>query len=575
MRCESILKLSIIISMMSSCSDTSSDNSESSFISEAIFTDFKDGTATIDFKEDQSGQEFILLPYYLGNIEKINGASEESSDFIISGPSLSLIQTFQDKTKTYMTPHDKSYLAEKLTKMVYNQFEPERGIHQKTGFWNIVSHLETIINEESSGLTEKRAYLKNSLLQSGRYLVDRKKNKHLKLVNEQSCLGSEGEDSSPYLTMDDNNPPETTIKNVIEHDEYCMLFLQNDGYAIKNKLSIQASIEKSISMFKNIIHNISVFPEKPIIFKPNFFFTKPSDIISGSDVTGVYIHALSKFNDRPVLVITHDLNSIGKDETIENIGEFYATLVHELQHAIHSYYRSHTSQDEIYIDEGLAHLIEDIAGYSDNNNFSSYAFSWLLTRSSGEFPFFSTGSYTFNQDSDFDSKARGAAHSFFYYLASQKGGFNTEKHTITNSDGLSFIGKISRSGNNGLKNISDIYQNTDLSWSHLIGNYLVSLFLDNNPEISNPASQHKIYTARNDIEDFQGISNKSFGMNYNNFKNLETGTDPSMLSQLKSETFSLRHYQTKPLYLKVSSEMTSVTIKSSAENAMIAYFRVK
>lgn len=560
-----ILFLSFIIS----CSDDKDEEVAETTL-DAVVSEFSNGTATLNFNESQADQEYIILPFHLGSIDTTNGAGVPESPFTVTSPATGALRIKNSGPGFTLSKAQKRNAIEHISRTIINSFDPGKSAqNQREGFWDMVRTVDRYHQNSNEMLLEDR--LLERIARYKKVKIQRK----LSLTATGACLGAVGDDSADYLITDDIDPPSNTIKEIVSHDDYCLLFLESSGYALTHKDEIKSTVEKSLAFLKSTIYQVDSFPDKKIKFKPNFFFGSPEAILGLTGVTGAYFHAMSKEQDKPVLIMTHDLVAIGKDESEESVGELHATIIHELQHAIHNYYRSDLgTQDNTYIDEGLAHLIEDLAGYSDNNNFSNYAFSFLLTRMTGEAPFMPTSAFT-GSDSDLDTKGRGAGHAFFYYLASQKGGFEVTNGTITGGKGLEFISSISKSGKNGIKNVRDLYLTEGVTWQDVIGDYLVSLHLDQDKTVQNIASIHQVYPARQDITDLQGKTNKGFGMHFNHFKDLESGTNTSDLSPLKSETFNLRHYQTKPLYFKVSAGTTSLQIKSDTDAGYIVSIRIK
>ncbi len=140
-----------------------------------------------------------------------------------------------------------------------------------------------------------------------------------------------------------------------------------------------------------------------------------------------------------------------------------ATIAHELQHYLHFYYKSYSRYlsgsespplEELFLDEGISHLIESLSGYGETGGNLLFAARYLSN----------TGDYSLTENDrngNYDSIGkRGYAAILLDFLFRKSGGFIiNEDGTITDKGGISFIKKIITTHSTGIKALEEAADN--------------------------------------------------------------------------------------------------------------------
>ena len=128
--------------------------------------------------------------------------------------------------------------------------------------------------------------------------------------------------------------------------------------------------------------------------------------------------------------------------------------------------------DTVSIDEGLAHLMEDMLGYGALN-FDDYAATFLTQFAAAAS--FDLAIFDETQSLLADEN-RGAAQTLFYYLVSQQGGVSFNSGKPNGGGGLDFIRSFI---SNPTRGVAGIEAALGSNWSTTFSNYLEALNLNN------------------------------------------------------------------------------------------------
>ena len=541
---------------------------------------FSDGKATVSFTNAEVDQEYIIMPYHLGSIDTVQGGDTSQSEYTVTLPSSASLNEFIRDEKSsagLFQPSTKMQMGQ-IYRMIMNRFNRTKSIEsQDNGVWMLAKHYDELLQQNKSLNLQvaptMTAYLKDSI--SSHKSIKTQKNK-AKLQLTEACPTDEDEvELFVGVDTDGNQVSETdSISAVIENDDFCVILVTDElSEKLSDKTLLESTIKSILDTYKTVIYE-DTFPVKNgITFKPYFIIANFEDLVdlghssALTSIIGAFNQDLTVSAGRPILLMTETLSGVGLGETDDNVRQYWGTLAHEVSHAISYYYKN--GLDDLYIDEGAAHLAEDLFGYKGDGNYENYTSIFLQNRYSGNYPFFVSAAFT-SSDSSLDSYGRAAGQTLLHYLISQKGGITYTDGALSSSAGLKFYADVIKSPDKGIKNINTIYADESLSWTEIVGNYLGALMLDGSG--LDVASRYETTDVITDIKNIQGDAGKEYGFRFNG-GDLETAH--ANISSLDGDTFEQTFYQTKPFLYKVQSVEDSIVIETLAENAGVSVVRVK
>lgn len=573
------------------------------------------GSLAIDFAKYGTG-DFILLPFSLGNYNTVDGGNTESFLFTLNGAQAkSNTSTSSTKKNTLRFTDADLQSAEHLNvidhqqRTILNRYD-RHAARQEEGFWSLVAGLEAegnvplglaqtfgsqfptndspkpIAHMLASGITAPKALSqsqsKNLTAGSGcpsLFYVPRG-------ATGGSCSASS--DQSYSLASVDS----------YDGGDFCIAYTSALPAYAPSQSDIKTAVASIISSYKNTIYKDSLADVTNFSFKPLIVITDFSDgskwpsLTDGCgssnrvyQVSGAFLRSQSSTLSRPVLYMASDIKKVKPDGSTDRSSLsdstakalFYSALSHEMQHAIMYYYKvkkNGGSIDTAAIDEGLAHLMEDVFGYGDEN-FDSYAKAFLTLLPDGIEPFLLGKAL----DSELNTRnqARGAAQTLLYYLMSQRGGVSFTNGKISGGDGLDFIRTLVTSTSTGTANLRTVFGE---DWVTTVGNYLGALALYGT-DVTDVVGK---YTAQSPVTmtDLGGVTTKSFGMKYNGYKGLPdrlsgaSSYAKSSNSDLKDPGTEVSYYQTLPiLHTVTDSTYQAVFSFAQADHSAVTLVRIK
>lgn len=331
-----------------------------------------------------------------------------------------------------------------------------------------------------------------------------------------------------------------------------------ENVCILKKDSLSASVseaeilswsEKVMSDYKKFFGEMNAMGN--FSMSPWIVLMDTSKITSLSGVLGAFVRDPSALNQRPILIInTSALNNSS------NRSDVLGTIAHELYHGVSYYFKvvkAQKSLETTAIDEGIAHVFEDIFGNSALVE-SNWGQSFIGAALDGLYPLLNSWS------GNFDAKgARGGAHSFIYYLADRAGGFKLESST-PQGPGLECVKSMVTSATTGVANLELL---TGDNMVNLIGDFVATVIMDQ----SRLAAASKRWVL-NDKFNFPSITGASvsfghrFSYNYDDLSELSS-------SDLESPYYSLNGFRWR------QESNKKLRLSSSAENLGLTLVRIE
>jgi hypothetical protein len=564
----------------------------------------KDDKISISVEKSASGDKYVVMPFSVGNVASVDGAGTEKFAFTVPVGKTNLKGTrvkkiFERELLRADTkgaePRALAKNAGDLARLVYGHWDPRFGIDgQAPGFWNLVKAYDRI----NATLQTEGGF--NQLHQS-----ETLEEQFLREIAEaptaltaSSPLGLTGDcpekDGDVLLPGGENVEATEVVAGV----DYCIVyqdtpFAETDPTAIAaTKTTIEATIKSTLAAYKKVIYGDEfVEGANGFIFKPTFVIIDPSKEDYAMPAAflgflGVFTAKETDVTKMPMLYLASDLTKIqGLANDAKGKSSFHATVAHELQHAISFYYRAMKAKTDadrtletVFIDEGLAHTMEDVFGYG-TEEFSDYAGNFL--------GFFNAGLYPFLGGSKFPAEEyagenfniyRGSSQAFLYYLASQKGGVDFTDGKVSGGDGLKFYADLTMSGKVGATNLKETFAHASWSWTETVGNFLSAIVLDNS-SVPKVEAKHQVKEPFKEVTDLQGTKNKTFGMRFNNFglvkdPTAEGASNPYTV--FDSAELEVYHYHTRPGLVTVADAAKPIEIVSpDDEGTAAAVVRIK
>lgn len=585
---------SLIATAMISCGSKSEDKVEEACdgcVGSVSTIDSVDELVTIDFSKASVDDVYIVMPFSIGNPSSVAGGTTLLNFGVpVADKSADALGIFS----RYGLQSIDSVDIEKLSrtqafyrKVIFNRWDAHKNVEQQEpDFWDTVrayDRIEAYVQQKYNFSDFSDISLEMQLLKQAQNPI--LSNQKSALLTAKDCPSAS--DSIVYTDKDGINEVALDADEghkVVSGTDFCIVYL--DASKVDSEENIKASIEKMMSTYKEKIYANEFADTNGYSFKPYFVFMDFSktgySLPRGIEENFGFFDRNASNDDgakTPMLFIASDFSKINSGSNADKAA-LHATIAHELQHGISSYFKEHINKGSLeitYIDEGIAHVMEDIFGYGQES-FDKYAGNFLSAFGSGETA--NEMSYILPVGlSSSDDTQRGAAQSLIYYLASQKGGFEFEDGTIASSSGLDYIVSVVKSATSGANNLMKQYGSTAAEWKKVFGDYLASLILDGT-EITGVGSKNQVQAPFKELTDLQGTKNKTFGMRFNSFGSIEDKTknieEATFYTPYAAADLSMHHYQTFPGLVVVKDPAKTYEIETpDDEGAGAVVIRLK
>jgi hypothetical protein len=504
------------------------------------------GKVDVSFDGAAEGQQYVVMPYILGDGA---GAGEEKVGFTIgtsTGESAGLVR--------YRSPKAAMMMQERALRSPADaKLAAARSADHK---------MRTRLNRHD--FSKQAIKGKNGMTESF----------------AATTLAACPADEVPIL--DPENPDGEALTESIpdggsvEKDDFCLVFL-SDPATEGDKAKVEASVSAIIAQYKSIygtdFADANGYKFKPVVVIMDF--TDDNIWPSAADfpalqITGAFIGSVSAAAKYPLLYMASDLSKMEKFEGTDAAKMtrlWHGTLAHEMQHAVIDYFRKQKTAgtaETPSVDEGLAHYMEDLFGYGDDN-FADFVGAYL--DDFGGAPVLSA-----NEDDDI---LRGAAQTLWYYLISQKGGVTFEGGKAKAGGGLDFVSQVVQDASGQGKTVLNAKFGGE--WVDTMGNFYGALVLDGTAVT--PATQYDAQDPVAEVTNLQGATGKTYGMKFNGHSTvvdrLAGNKYPKSDSVTKLE--DLDFYQATPLLYTVTDPAMKITFTPSGEfaNTAVSVVRVK
>jgi hypothetical protein len=545
---------------------------------------YKGGQVT--FSKEEGDKNFVLMPFQLGDLTKIEGGSDEKFTFkaqkqaasgLVGGSGVGSISRLVARQRL-MTPAEVDHNLRTLL----NRFDSSKGMNQGAWFWRLTRELDSTLRSQSEGATDKFLVEdQNAGDVEAFYRRAAWKKVALESRPRPFNLTNNGCPTTNVIVPDVGSPAETDeavipAGGVVNDAEFCIVYL-SDPKTEPSKDKISASVKQILKIYKTVVYK-DTFPQaadgyqfKPILVVVDFGDSEKWPQIDSYQVSGVFLSEPSKIQKQPILYMASDSSRIKKnrggvlDPSLEN-RKWHGTLAHELQHAILDYYRAHRSKglSELpAIDEGLAHYMEDLFGYGEEN-FADWAKAFLDLWVDTNLPVLHASSS--------DKFARGGGWLLWYYLISQKGGVTFADGVVSGGDGLNFVRAVAQ--NASQRGPAGLAAKFGKDWTETVADFLGAVVVDGS---SVPVKPKKFLVQEpQPVVDLTGNANKKYGMHFNNFGGLapiRTFSDRMFKSGAALD--EVTYYATAPVRLDGPVEGDSIKFQSSSDAPNFAVVKVR
>lgn len=584
----------------------------------------KNGKIELTFSDAESGAEFVVMPYALGDPATVSGSTPDRGiEFAFSKSGGGAVSLRQWQPRQVLDPQKEALQSAMARdhdlRTLANHFDPDRGANQGEWFWSLANKLDAVSKDrgflaagsshtgpmEGSVTTFYRASTKPTYASRRRgtgpgtanseSLINRNSHHVLPTSSELAHRGAAltkggtcptdkvvipGKTAGSTLT--DDIPPNAVVSGT----DYCIVYLSTP-VTESSKAAIEDSIKTLLSTYKTTIYKDQFAAVDAFTFKPVYVIVDIADKdlwpqVDALNLAGAFLPSTAKVQKMPAIYMPSDYKKVRSFASSSDDAflkrQFHAVLAHETQHAIMDYFKRvvpKVPDDEdagelITIDEGLAHYMEDVFGYGDDA-FDLWGKTFLQTA-------FVTpalpGALDYSTHVSAEV-ARAAAHSFMYYLASQKGGVTYEGGKVTGGGGLDYVAAVVKeTAANGAKNLAAKFGG---AWADTLGDYFGALAIDN---VTLAGSTDAVFTAGvpiTTVTDLQGTANRTYGMRFNNYKDLTTHADDYAKAETTTKVDGLGFYMTSPVLYKLADVKDTLTLTPSAEipNTAATVVRIK
>ena len=566
------------------CGSPDEENEDAYGVTSKIYT--VSGTSTeISFSEDETNAKYLIIPYVVGDTSTVNGSSgSESIKYTIDtgGAALSITNALPRQAPPRVMDWRTFDLG---LRTLWNRFDPSKGMDQGPIFDEMLRHLETAVVD--SGPHRLSFFDKNwgpdrdlragfaKAVQQRQQSPAKPFSANLKL-NATACPDT--------ITM--ANDYELTTSDIhlkVEETDYCLVLVGSAAVSEPDTEKIKTNIATSLKLYKSVIYSDTMattsddYEFKPLIVVAPFDNSTYWDTSNSAlQVTGVFLPDPTDLsNSRPSIYMATDQSKVSAETDSSTLTElFHSALAHELQHAVIHYYRTvvndfdSDSYETAGIDEGLAHYMEDLLGYGEVN-FSLYPGAFLTS--------FADFNDSLLPITGTKATERGAGHTLFYYLVSQKGGVEFSDGQVSGGSGLSFIRSFVSGSSQSVAGLSGAFGTS--SWVSGIGNYAAALMFDGDGGYSGSTAQ-RVSSPVGDVTNTAGDSGKSYGMRFSSYKStpaLSAKLSSFTTQSTTSATYDIDYYQIKPVVLTITdpAKTVTVTFSEAQTNAAVMAIRVQ
>jgi hypothetical protein len=505
-----------------------------------------------------SGEQYVVTPYVLGDSSTVKGASSTTFDFTVKATSANLSElsqnlAFNDLNSARMQNEVGQLSAqasqlreiENLNRLIANRFDPARGNYQETWLWETVRSLDRLERRKFARELNLRRRIELSVTENRMRQTDEAEQQFDDNVSRPLLA------NCPSTVVAASGSGTTSLTTTYDGTSFCV------GYAATPSADIATNIQTAIATIVSTYKDTIYKDQMTTNVKGGYSFNPLIVFVSTLEYDGAFNRSATSTTLRPVLYLKSSLTK----------AKLYATLAHEMQHAIVDYYKARgtsTIDETVAVDEGLAHLMEDAFGYGEDC-FTSYASVFLSA--------FVDGSPFFMNDTDANKAvARGGSHAFLYFLAERYGGFKVENNKpFSGSAWAPIVSLVKQTDSNGPQAVATAFGQTNLV--ERAGEFFGAIMADNRGYSFSPTE----FTISNysGITDLLSATGLTFGMRFSNFK-IFKGSGTTALSDVTSG-LKLRYYETSPVLIKTTAANPTVTIgfPTAITNRGVAVTRIK
>lgn len=511
-----------------------------------------------------SGQQYVIAPYTLGDVNTVTGASNTT----ISGSKIAATSAaLQEIHANDVLPASLSDVSEgEAMRMVVNQFDRTQGLDQPAWLWSTLKRLDLAEGAKSNLVATE----KQSLAKHFRGLA---KTPFASAPTDALEFPLTTATCPTAIPKVDNAATTFTATSSYDGTSFCVVYASTP--ISDTKTNIQNSLAAILTAYKGTIYS-DQFTTNTLdgySFNPVIVIVDPTDASmwpkgnSSYKFTGAFSLDATTVAKRPIIYLMDDMSAVqsGIDAT-KATRLVHATMAHEMQHAIMDYYRNRGAtikKETVAVDEGIAHMFEDAFGYGADN-YTSYVQTFLSGVPDGK-PALDVGD-TFNS-----AASRGGENSFMYFLAERAGGFTVTSNRPFSGGGMTFIvNLVKQTAAIGPAALQTTFGSQNLA--EQLGQFFGAVFSDNKSLSFAPAT---FGVAQYDnVADLQSATNKTFGIRFNNFRGFTSAGTNNLTD---AANFDLKHYGTFPVLVTPSAATATVslTLAASATNNGVAVIRVK
>jgi hypothetical protein len=560
-------------------------NSDKSNQEEPSYTSFYKG-GEVTFTKDDVGKNFVLMPFQLGDLSKIEGGNNDNFTFkgqkqtsagLTIEPNSGAASI---KNSTYLSQMSPAEIDHSLRTLL-NRFDPSLGTNQGAWFWSLARSLDSALRLRADGSSD--SYLTTSSNQAGVEAFYRRAASQVGLLEAHrgSLNLTAGSCPTANVVVPDASDPSETDEavipagGVVSEADFCIVYL-SEPKTESSKDKILASVKQILKIYKTVIYK-DTFPQasdgyvfKPIFVVEDFGDSSKWSQLKNLQVTGAFVPGPSNVQKQPLIYMSSDVGNVSINKGLEldkdlERRKWHGTLAHELQHAIIDYYRSHRVKGVLEtpaVDEGLAHYMEDLFGYGEEN-FKDFAKAYLDLWAVSNPPVLHA--------SDDEKIERGGAWLFWYYLISQKGGVTFTDGVVSGGEGLEFVRNVVQ--NASQRGAVGLAAKFGRDWTETVAGFFGAVVVDGSTIPVKP----KIFVVQDPqpVVDLTGVTTKKYGMHFNNFGGLaavRTFSDNMFKSGAALE--DVTYYATSPVRLDSPSEGDVVKFQSSSDAPNFAVVKV-
>jgi hypothetical protein len=518
-----------------------------------------------DKKEDDENSQYVVMPYAIGDIATINGATEDL--FTIEKSGAAAAPTEGEKLQNLTSAHLSALQMTDVefdhqARSLLNRFNAKLGQDQGTWFWRTARRLDAykamqagqgpmqlFAGTDGVGPIE-RMYRQAAAKAEEQPPAFRMMAEACPPAGEEIDVPGVGNEPSPITNTAGVEIPDGGTEDA---GDYCLVYVDEPTTA-GDRAAVKATVEAVLKTYKDVVYkdtfaDVDDYSFKPIVVTIDFGDAAKWNQGDALQIAGAFIGQLGKeFYKRPVLYMASDMAKLKLNkgsssyDAVKSKKLWHGTLAHEMQHAIMDYYKVHkggVASGEIpAIDEGLAHFMEDLFGYGEEN-FSGFAYVFL---SSWDNP---AAGFPVLDAKDSNAKNRGASHALWYYMSSQKGGVTFSEGKPAGGGGLEYIAAAVKSAKVGVANLAGVYTG---NWADVISGFYGALVLDGTKvdEGVTVDAKHKVQDTQT-ITDLNGNTDKQFGMHFNGFGGLADTRTYTLTTDSTTKLEDVSYYTTTPL----------------------------